>query len=420
LVLLPASGLRAADKETLLHNFNGADGINPGADLISDAAGNLYGTTYYGGSFGAGAVFELESHGKGMWVQKVLYSFSANTKDGYEPKSGLILDTAGNLYGTTTHGGAAGGGIAFELIPNGNGGWDEKVLHSFATFNKNLKDGSVPYGGLVLDRAGNLYGTTYYGGSGQCQAFETTVGCGTVFELTPKGNGNWTETVLYSFSDGTGDGHYCPARLVRDTAGNLYGTTFAGGTSGTACGGGGCGTVFKLTPGAKGTWSETIVHNFNNDGRDGYEPTTGLIVDKTGNLYGTTPSGGGGCPGGDCGVAFELTPRPGGNWTESVLHTFLGSANDGQIPLADLISNKAGNLYGTTLEGGSAFQGAAFELIRQTKGNWIIKLLHSFDYGNGGGYAPSAGLAFDKAGNLYGTTYFGGTNNDGVIFEITP
>jgi uncharacterized repeat protein (TIGR03803 family) len=102
------------------------------------------------------------------------------------------------------------------------------------------------------------------------------------------------------------------------------------------------------------------------------------------------------------------------------LHTFLGSANDGQIPLADLISNKAGNLYGTTLEGGSAFQGAAFELIRQTKGNWIIKLLHSFDYGNGGGYAPSAGLAFDKAGNLYGTTYFGGTNNDGVIFEITP
>jgi uncharacterized repeat protein (TIGR03803 family) len=414
LVLSPTSRLLAAGKETLLHSFNGGDGIYPeAADLVADGAGNLYGTTYYGGANGDGVVFELESSGNGKWVQKVLYSFNRGGQGGYAPKSGLIFDTVGNLYGTTTYGGPPGFGTVFELTPNGDGTWSEKVVHGFT-----FKDGSAPYGGLVFDAAGNLYGTTYYGGSGKCQAFETTVGCGVVFELTPGGNGKWTEKVLHNFSPGSGDGHYPQAGLVRDAAGNLYGTTFEGGAYNTGCGGGGCGTAFRLTPGAKGRWSETIVHNFDNDGTDGYLPITRLIVDKAGNLYGTTPYGG--CSGGYCGVAFKLTPGGAGKWTESVLHTFLGVGNDGRLPVADLVSDKAGNLYGTTYYGGASSSGTAFELKRNSKGKWVIELLYTFDYSNGGGDGPSAGLVFGKAGNLYGTTYYGGTYGDGIIFEVSP
>jgi uncharacterized repeat protein (TIGR03803 family) len=212
--------------------------------------------------------------------------------------------------------------------------------------------------------------------------------------------------------------------LAIDSSGNLYGTTYEGGSSGTGCAGGGCGTVFELSPGA-GQFTETIIHNFSDNGVDGYEPQTRLILDGSGNLYGTTPLGGSKCNSsfGFCGTAYRLTPGANGQWTETVLHAFLGGTQDGLVPLGDLTLDKSGNLYGTTNEGGSAGLGTAFELVRGAGGKFTIKLLHDFPSGKTDGNEPSAGLAFGKGGNLYGTTYYGGaagSGGDGIIFEVTP
>jgi uncharacterized repeat protein (TIGR03803 family) len=304
----------------------------------------------------------------------------------------------------------------FELTPNKDGSWSEKTLHSFAS---DAQDGGTPYGGLVFDELGNLYGTTYYGGSGLCAEFETTVGCGIVFELTPNRDGTWSETILHTFQDNPSDGHFSRAGLVRDGKGNLYGTTAEGGTSGTACDGGGCGTVFELTSTGNGQWIETILHNFENNGSDGYQPITSLVLDSKGNLYGTTPYGGSNCPGGHCGVVFELA-LANGQWTETVLHTFSGASTDGLIPIAGLVLDPAGNLYGTTDEGGHIGFGTAFKLARNATGKWVLTLLHSFPASSSDGSEPSAGLAFGKGGNLFGTAYYGGANNLGVIFSVAP
>jgi uncharacterized repeat protein (TIGR03803 family) len=416
LLIFTASSLLAASNELVLHSFAGTDGELPSyAALVSDAAGNLYGATYYGGANTWGAVFELQPQ-NGKWVQKVLYSFDNQSADPYQPESNLIFDRAGNLYGTTTAGGADGAGTVFELTPNKDGSWSEKTLHSFAS---DAQDGSTPYGGLIFDNLGNLYGTTYYGGSGLCAEFETTVGCGIVFELTPNRDGTWSETILHTFQDNPSDGHFSRAGLVRDGKGNLYGTTAEGGTSGTACDGGGCGTVFELTSTGNGQWIETILHNFEDNGSDGYQPITSLVLDSKGNLYGTTPYGGSNCPGGYCGVAFELA-LANGQWTETVLHTFSGASTDGLIPIAGLVLDPAGNLYGTTDEGGQIGFGTAFKLARNATGKWVLTLLHSFPASSSDGSEPSAGLAFGKGGNLFGTAYYGGANNLGVIFSVAP
>jgi uncharacterized repeat protein (TIGR03803 family) len=383
-VLLQSAGAWAASKERVLYSFknNGKDGEVPYAGLIFDAAGNLYGTTAGGGSHGT--VFELTPGGQGRWTEKVLYSFKGGRTDGDSPYAGLIFDTAGNLYGTTFKGGDSGAGIVFELTPGGNGQWSETVLHSFGSGGGG---GGAPYAGLVFDAAGNLYGTTSIDA--------------TVFKLRPS-NGGWIESVLYAFR---GSNVAFPhAGVIFDTAGNLYGTAINNVNHFH-------GVVFELTPGSKG-WTENVLYQFNRH-PDGAYPFAGLIFDASGNLYSTTSAGGSHYRG----TVFELTPGGGGKWTETVLHSF-GKGVDGQYPQASLILAANGKLYGTTEEGGLFGVGTVFALTPGAHGQWTEKVVHSFGYGKDGN-RPFAGL-IEKDGKLYGTTSTGGANGLGTVFELTP
>jgi uncharacterized repeat protein (TIGR03803 family) len=413
-----AAPLFAASKEKVLYSFCTIyackDGGDPTADLIFDAAGNLYGTTDSGGASGAGTVFELSPGADGTWTETVLYSFCPGgwpCADGQQPQGGLIFDATGNLYGTTSGGGnfcfgITSCGVVFRLTPGTNGTWTETVLYSFCSAS-GCTDGASPNASLVLDAAGNLYGTTEMGGSygSGCKGY----GCGTVFELKPGANGTWTETVLHSFGNGK-DGTYPFAGLIFDAAGNLYSTTVMGGPYGW-------GTVFELTPNANGKWSEKVLHAFSY-GKGGESPWAGLIFDTYGNLYGTTEAGGAH----NVGTAFELTPGAGGKWKEKVLHTFNGEdRKDGSNPVAGLIFDTAGNVYGTTTWGGPYGWGTVFELTPNANGRWTEKVLHFFNGdGRKDGGNPYAGLILDAAGNLYGTTTVGGANVNGTVFEITP
>jgi uncharacterized repeat protein (TIGR03803 family) len=381
------------------YSYPYTDGASPLADLIFDAAGNLYGTTDGGGTYSSGTVFELTPTKGGGWTEQVLYSFNPSIGDGYYPFAGLIFDAAGNLYGTTSAGGGNGGqGTVFELTPAQGGGWTEKALYSFTGY----PDGGNPRSGLIFDAAGNLYGTTFRGG---------TDGAGTVFELTLSKGGGWTEQVLYTF---TGmDGRQPYAGLIFDAAGNLYGTTSGGGTIGY-------GTVFELAPKAGGGWTEQVLYNFGS-GSDGAFPQAALIFDAAGNLYGTTEEGGTNGYNG-YGTVFELTPAQGGGWTEQALHSFNYNATDGAYPYyGNLISDAAGNLYGTTNAGGTYGVGMVFELARTgLPGPPRRRVLYSFKYNGTDGNSPLAGLIFDAAGNLYGTTSAGGAYGGGTVFELTP
>ena len=319
--LTPAAG--GSWTEKVLHSFgSGADGEYPQTGLIFDAAGNLYGTTYEGGAYGYGTAFELTPASGGNWTEKVLYSFG-RTNTAY-PTSGLIFDSAGNLYGTTLQGGPDQGGSVFELTPAGGGNWTERDLYDFGS----LANGIFPYGGVTFDSAGNLYGTTSTGG---------TFSGGTVFKLTA---GTWTMTVLHNFGSGT-DGSTSYAGLVL-AAGNLYGTTSTGGTYGS-------GTLFELTP-SGGGWTEAVLHNFGN-GSDGVTPYAGLIIDVAGNLYGTTLSGG--SYGG--GTVFRSNSHG-----VIVLHSF--GLPEGYGPVAPLASDSTGRLYGTANFGGTYNYGTVFEI----------------------------------------------------------
>jgi uncharacterized repeat protein (TIGR03803 family) len=389
----------AAAQEKVLHSFNndGTDGAYPQAGLIFDAAGNLYGTTHGGGANSYGTVFEMTPAAGGTWTERVLHSFAGGT-DGTNPAAGLIFDAAGNLYGTTTQGGLYNYGIVFELTPAAGGTWIFNELYNF----RGGTDGANPYAELIFDAAGNLYGTTLNGGS-------TGTGYGTVFELTPAAGGTWTEQVLYSFRGGT-DGTWPYAGLIFDAAGNLYGTTPNGSTNNG-------GIAFELTPAAGGTWTEKVLYSFQG-GTEGWNPFAGLIFDAAGNLYGTTAAGGGAQ---NAGTVFELTPAAGGTWTEKVLWS-LRNPPDGNAPYSKLIFDGAGNLYGTTVHGGTPGYGMVFELTPAAGGTWTEQVLHSFSGWIGGrdGANPLAGLIFDGAGNLYGTTDEGGTSGAGTVFEVTP
>jgi uncharacterized repeat protein (TIGR03803 family) len=332
----------------------------------------------------------------------VLYNFTGGA-DGSQPDAGLVQDAAGNLYGTTSQGGTSGAGVVFKVTPTGTA----MVLYSFT----GPPDGSAPGAGLVRDLAGNLYGTTQIGGSSTAC---TQDGCGTVFELSSTG----TETVLHSFVGDPTDGWQPLAGLVRDVAGNLYGTASLGGTG--SCQGGACsfpGVVFKLSP----SGTETVLYNFKG-GADGGFPAAGLIQDSAGNLYGTTYAGGGAS---NAGVVFELIrcdSQPSG-YEFKVLYSFTGGA-DGSQPQAGLVRDGAGNLYGTTVSGGASGVGVVFKLT--PTGTYTV--LHSFTGGADGGY-PLAGLIRDGAGNLYGTTNLGGlgvckvngeSKGCGVVFRLAP
>jgi len=272
--LTPGSG---GWTQTVLYTFTGgSDGREPYARLLFDAAGNLYGTTLLGGNIGSacstgcGTVFKL-TRGSGGWTESVPYAFAGGS-DGASPYDGLVFDKAGNLYGTTYAGGTAGKGAVFKLTPTSSG-WTESVIYSFIGGSV----GKHPFGGLILDAAGNLYGTAFQGGRGY----------GVVFQLMPNTNGSWTENVLHAL--GNAPAAYPVAGLVMDSAGNLYGTSMLGANQ-NSCGGG-CGTLFKLTAGTGGAFTFAVIHAFGN-GTDGYHPTGDLIVDSAGNLYGTTKAGG--------------------------------------------------------------------------------------------------------------------------------
>jgi uncharacterized repeat protein (TIGR03803 family) len=329
--------------DTILWDFCTApycyDGVYPSANLIFDSAGNMYGTASYGGTGEYGVVFEL-TPGPGItWAQKVLYNFQNNGKDGVNPNDTLVLDSSGNLYGTCGTGGKYGYGIVFRLTPRKSGTWNEHILYSF----KGNGDGNNPQGGVVLDAAGNVYGMTQNGGSS---------GFGNVFELENNG-GKFTERVIHNFcasgSTICHDGAFPVSPLTIDAAGNLYGTSTIGGSSGLACDTRGCGTVFELSLQANSKWKLTVLHNFQ-PGYDGIYPSSGLTWDAAGNLYGETSSGGGD----NFGTIFELTPGPSGKWKLNTLYYFTGTS-DGSAPSGGLAFDSSGNLYGTSV-GGAPWQ----------------------------------------------------------------
>jgi uncharacterized repeat protein (TIGR03803 family) len=336
--------LNKAGKQVWLHSFDGRDGYISYAGLLQDAAGNLFGTTANGGRInnvcggvqagGCGLVFELDKTGT---KEGVLYKFKGDP-DGMFPEALLVKDAKGNLYGTTYVGGTAGVGTVFKIDTAGK----ETVLYNFTGGS----DGCVPYPGVILDSAGNLYGVASEGGDGFCNS-----GKGVVFKVDTSGG----ETVLHTF--GGSDGANPDSVLLFDSNGSLYGTTVNGGSS-SGCGNTGCGTVFKLSPQSGGGWSESVLYSFCSlsNCADGQEPGTGpLVRDSAGSLYGTTAQGGTshGCNGGTCGVVFKLDTTG----KETVLHSFTGG-KDGAVPFAGLVMDGRGDLYGTTEEGGAACYGS--------------------------------------------------------------
>jgi uncharacterized repeat protein (TIGR03803 family) len=393
---------RASAAERVLHRFSGAnDGHNPYAGLIRDPNGNLYGTTVEGGRYEYGAVFELSPAKNGNWTERVIHNFSLEAKDGVLPYSSLVRDSAGNLYGTTTAGGAyscdgLGCGTVFQLTPTTSGKWIERVLHSF---NDTGKDGYTPYANLISDAHGNLFGTTEYGG--------LNGGVGTVFELLQISPGKWREKIIHSFN--YTDGGEPLGGLVADSAGNFYGTTQYGGQFTH-------GTVFELELQSNGSWKEKVLHSFNPGSGDGFEPYSGLTIDSSGRLYGTTPA---------CflgwGAVFQVA-QVNGHWKETIIHVF-EIGQDGESPYGPLAIDTIGRLYGTTLQsfvhnvGGA---GIVFRLSPTKTQGWNETILHQFVKASDGGN-PYSGVVLDGAGNIYGTTYRGGGSSGvGVVFEITP
>ncbi len=381
--------LAQAQTFTVLHSFcsqsNCTDGGNPYAGLIQDAAGNLYGTTslggaYYGsGYYGAGTVFELDRSG----VYTVLYSFCSvsGCPDGEGPVATLVLDAQGNLYGTTGAGGGTGCngngcGTVFKVDTSGN----ETVLYSF---NGGTADGCFPYGGVVLDAAGNLYGTTTYCGSHNY---------GTVFKVDTSG----TETVLHSFGSGGASPMY--SSLLMDAKGDLYGVNSL--------------ALYKVS--SSGTF--TVLHTFLKL-RDGIDPYGTPAMDRQGNLYGTTERGGRYSDG----TVWKVSPKR----KLTVLHSFRHA--DGIEPRAGVVLDAQGNLYGTTWRGGAhSVDGTVYKLNK--KG--VLTVLHSFAYARDGA-EPYGNLILDAAGNLYGSAWVGGNYNDecqgyrneqgcGTVWKLTP
>ena len=399
--VLTVAVAQSAQSQTfsLIHNFtNGQDGANPYAGLTIDKAGSLYGTTFKGGT-GYGTVYKLTHKGSG-WTFDPLYSFAGGS-DGAGPFAVVSIGADGTLYGSTAAGGQGscsiylytGCGTVFNLRPQPKActtalcPWTKTVLHAFAG-----SDGGNPQGDLTFDQSGNLYGGTFFGGS---------TGSGVVYELTPSGGG-WTESVLYNaLSDG--DGAQALGGVTFDKSGNIYGVFENNGPHDV-------GAIYQLTPSGSG-WTESTVYGFPQSS-DGNVPWGGLIMDFSGNFYGTTSNAGSG----HSGTVFELTPSMGG-WTYNVLYSFSGKLED--RPVARLIMDAAGNLYGTTYADGAHGAGSVFELTPADDGTWTYTSLHDFTGGVDGG-EPWSNLVIDANGNLYGTTSTGGVNGYGVVFEIMP
>jgi uncharacterized repeat protein (TIGR03803 family) len=376
---------RSAQAQTLavLYNFMGVpDGDNPDASLVIDNAGNLYGTTAYGGNAcpsdpnGCGTVFKLSPNGSGGWDETVIYSFSAGADGGY-PLANVIFDGMGNLYGTADNGGANGYGVVFELSPVGSN-WTEKVLYSFCS-QPNCADGVYPISGLLMDSAGNLYGANE----------------ANVFELSPSG-GSWTEQVIYNAAGWGG--------LAMDASGNIFGLGYSAAVDHPI--------AFELSPDGKGGWNPTVLYTFTTG-----QPWGTPALDKAGNFYGTTDA-----PNShnNPGTVYKLSRGKEGKWTKKILHSF----KSGDFTPWGVVLDAAGNIYGTTSGYGRApFPfGTVYELVAEPgTGTYEEKNLWVFNETDG--EFPVGGLIWDNAGNLYGTTSRGGTGGEygnGVVFEVTP
>jgi uncharacterized repeat protein (TIGR03803 family) len=380
----------AAAKETVLYSFtSSATGYPLGT--VYFVKGALYGSGTSDGRAGHhGQIFKL-TRSVGGWKQTVPLAFDGS--DGSEPYPGPIGDSNGWLFGTTATGDAYNGGNAFELR-RGKGKWTHETIWAFG---RTPHDGMSPTADLVMDKAGNLFGTTYSGGNNDL---------GTVFELS-NSNGRWTETILHKFADNGADGAEPYAGLLRGGNHCFYGTTMAGGRYGY-------GTVYELLQSGD-KWTVKVLYSFSG-GADGSEPWGRLISDENGTLYGTTAYGGVSSNYSNVGTVFELVPS-GGKWKEIVLHNF-GAKGDGWDPLAGLRWGPAGQIYGTTSEGGTPGPGTVYELSR-SGGGWVETLLHNFGEAGDGNY-PQGKIALDRNGALYGTTVFGGTDNRGTVWKITP
>jgi uncharacterized repeat protein (TIGR03803 family) len=390
----------SAVNQVVIFTFDGKNGAHPQSALITDASGRLYGTTSSGGADqgacrafgGCGTVFALASN-HGVWSHRPLYAFKGGASDGQQPRGNIVFDAAGSIYGVTEFGGPAstpGAGAVYRISPSASGAWTETILHFFGTG----LDGFQPNAGVAKDASGNLFGTTRFGGAH---------GAGTVYELTPNSDGSWTETVIYSFGAQSHDGTSPLTEVSFDTNGNLFGTTESGGSSNA-------GTIFELSP-SSGGWSETVVHSFKVDA--GF-PNASLLLDSSGNFYGTAAGSE------DGGVVFELRASDGG-WSYHALYQFLGyQGNDGGDPFGPLVFDLAGNLYGTTQFGGTggSNEGTVYKLQHRSDGRWSESLLHSFNQSDGS--EPQTGVIFGKPGVLYGTAFYGGSSNAGVVFKITP
>ncbi len=390
-----------AQSYRVIHDFaGGQDGASPFTGLTIDAGGKIYGTAFSGGTHGGGTVFSMNSTGAGGWILSPLYSFAGGS-DGAGPVTRLAIGPDGALYGATSAGGGAncidyngnqGCGTVYQLRPplrspaSAIAYWSPNVLFRFSG-----SDGAYPEGDLTFDQAGNIYGIAINGGG---------PGWGLVYELTRSGGG-WTEDVLYQ-AQNDGDGQYPWGGVTFDSAGNLYGVFSQNGPAGY-------GAIYKLAP-SGGSWSESTVHGFTYHGNDGANPQGGLIRDSAGNLYGTTvhdPTGGG--------TIFELTPS-GGNLSFNVLYGLTGGIDLG--PYDKLVMDASGNLYGTTFGDGHYGYGSVFKLTH-SGGSWSYTSLHDFTGGSDGAN-PMCSLVFDASGNLYGTASGGGAHNAGVVFQITP
>jgi len=377
MVALTPAQARVA-KEVVLHNSEASNYTG----VMRDSAGNLYGTTGGSGTANWGVVYKVDKAHR----YKVLYNFTGGS-DGANPYAGVIRDSAGNLYGTTYFGGIAAGeagfGVVYKLDTTGN----ETVLYAFTGGS----DGRYPQSGLLRDPDGNLYGTTAPGILG-------SPGFGSVYKVDTSGN----ETVLYNFTGGA-DGAYPQSGVIRDPGGNLYGTTLDGGAYGD-------GVVYKLDPNNQ----ETVLYNFTGGG-DGGGPWAGVVADSGGNLYGTTTAGGTA----NWGVVYKLDT----SGLETVLYSFTGLADGGRA-CGRRDPRPKRNLYGTTVFGGGTVGSGVAGVVYEIDVAGQETVLHSFGisgaHPGGGRLHPNAGVVRDPEGNLYGTTAIGGKYGTGVIFEIEP
>jgi uncharacterized repeat protein (TIGR03803 family) len=376
--------------ENVIYNFEdpAPDGVMPKAGLIMDRSGNLYGTTSQGGEGGEGAVFQLVPD-EGGWDYNLLDYFVCC--DGGGLPAGLTLDEKGNVYGTTAVWGVYNYGNVFQLSPDSSGQqWTQINLYSFQYDDS----GAIAYGGVVLSK-GQLFGTTTQAG---------TQGFGTAFSLSPAAGGTWTLTVIHEFTEN--DANNPRAQLTVDGDGNLYGTSVNGGTFEN-------GTVFQLKLGSDGQWNERLLHSFS--GRDGAGPYGSVSLDHDGNVYGTTSTGGAY----GYGTVFELIRDVSEKFTMKQIYNFTGGS-DGGSPYDGVTLDGEGNLYGTTLIGGdpTCKCGTVFELNPGVSG-WTESVLRDFVADGTDGYSPYGSVVLDSNGNIYGTTYYGGTFTWGIVFKIT-